>query len=90
MVRSPGHLFASLVYSLFGARGATAARNGLDALDLFAGTGVHDKVPHVHDALAAGVGPLEAGVVRLYGVVVVLGRWVRAGCARLTIVHKRS
>src|SRR5215217_7844561 len=30
---------------------------------------------------------LEAGVVRLYGVVVILGRWVRVGCARLCGVH---
>jgi hypothetical protein len=30
-----------------------------------------------HPALYASVGPLEAGVMGLYGVVVVLGGWVR-------------
>jgi len=63
---------------------ATAARNGLVDLDLFTGTGVLDKVPDVDGALVAGVGALEAGVMRLYGVVVILGRLVR-GCARLTL-----
>jgi len=43
-------------------------------------------MPDVDDALVAGVGALEAGVMRLYGVVVILGRWVR-GCARLSGVH---
>jgi len=40
-------------------------RNGLEDLDLFAGTGVLDKVPDVDDALVASVGALEAGVMRL-------------------------
>jgi hypothetical protein len=46
---------------------AAAARDGLDDLDLFAGTGVLDKMPDVDDAIGAGVGAqtLEAGVVRL-------------------------
>ena len=52
---------------------AAAAGNGLDDLDLFAGTGVLDKVPDVDDAIGAGVGALEVGVVRLYGVVMILG-----------------
>jgi hypothetical protein len=56
---------------------AAAARNGLDDLDLFACTGVLDKVPDVDDAIGADVGALEAGVMRLYGVVVILGGWVR-------------
>jgi DNA-binding XRE family transcriptional regulator len=30
---------------------------------------------------------LKASVVRLYGIVVVLGRWVRMGCARLLCGH---
>src|SRR5215213_4688162 len=47
------------------------------ALYLFAGTGVLDKVPDVDDAIVASVGALQAGVVRLYGVVVILGGWVR-------------
>jgi hypothetical protein len=40
--------------------GAAAARDGLYDLDLFAGTGVFDKVPDVDDAIGAGVGALEA------------------------------
>src|SRR5215217_9417077 len=60
---------------------AAAAGNGLYDLYLFAGTGVLDKVPDVDDAIVASVGALQAGVVRLYGVVV-LGGWVR-WCARL-------
>src|SRR5215211_2658045 len=71
--------------------GAAAARQYLYDLDLFAGTGVLDKMPDVDDAISAGVRAqaLEAGAVRLYGVVVVLGRWVRAGCARLLCGHWR-
>ena len=65
---------------------ATAAGDGLYDLDLFAGTGVLDKVTDVDDALVAGVGALEAGVMRLCGVVMILSRWVR-GCARLSGVH---
>ena len=34
-----------------------------------------------------GAWTLQAGVVGLYGVVVILGRWVRLGCARLSRVH---
>jgi hypothetical protein len=52
---------------------AAAARNGLDDFDLVA----DDQMTDVDDALVAGVGALEASVVRLYGVVVVLGRWKR-------------
>jgi hypothetical protein len=52
-----------------------AARHGLYDLDLFAGTGVLDKMPDADDAIEAGAGAqaLEAGVVRLYRVVVILG-----------------
>ncbi len=57
--------------------GATAARNEVDDLYLFAGTGVLDKMPDVDDALYTGVGALEAGVMRLYGGVVIPGGWVR-------------
>jgi DNA-binding SARP family transcriptional activator len=46
----------------------------------------HD-LPYRHPAIVAGVGALEAGVMRLYGVVVILGGWVRVGCARLCGVH---
>jgi hypothetical protein len=55
---------------------AAAARNGLDDFDLFAIV-ADDQMTDVDDALVAGVGALEASVVRLYGVVVVLGRWKR-------------
>src|SRR5215208_4444710 len=65
-----------------------AARNGLEYLDLFAATGVLDKVPDKYEPLFAGAGTLQASVVRLYGVVVILGRWVRVGCARLRGVHE--
>jgi hypothetical protein len=47
-------------------------------------------VPDEHPAAKAGAGTLEAGIVSLYGVVVILGRWVRVGCARLFGVHKSS
>ena len=67
--------------------GASPTRNGLYDLDLFAGTGVLDKATDVDDAVYTGVGALEAGVMRLYGVVMILGRWVRVGCARLSSVH---
>src|SRR5215211_7575238 len=67
---------------------ATATRNGLDDLDLFTGTGVLDKMRDVDDALEAGVGALEAGVMRLYGVVVIVSGWVRVGCARLCVGHE--
>src|SRR5215212_3717205 len=66
---------------------ASPTRNGLDDLYLFAATGVLDKVPDVHDAIGADVGALEAGVMRLYGVVVILSGWVR-GCARLLCGHE--
>jgi len=47
--------------------GAAAARQYLYDLDLFAGTGVLDKMPDVDDAISAGVRAqaLKAGVVRL-------------------------
>jgi hypothetical protein len=67
--------------------GATSARNGLENLDLFAATGALDNMPDVDDAIVASVGALQAGVMRLYGVVVVviLGRWVRGLRCRLTL-----
>src|SRR5215204_563068 len=40
-----------------------------------------------HPAIYAGTRTLQASVVRLYGVVVILSRWVRVGCARLCGVH---
>src|SRR5919112_4397773 len=56
---------------------ASPTRNGLYDLGLFTGTGVLDKVPDVDDAIGAGVGALEASVMRLYSVVVILARRVR-------------
>jgi hypothetical protein len=51
--------------------GAAAARNGLEDLYLFAGTGVLDKMPDVDDALETGV-----------QVILAFAGWVR-GYARL-------
>jgi hypothetical protein len=59
--------------------GASPTRNGLDDLDLFAGV-TYDQAADEDDALVAGVRALEAGVMRLYGVVLLLAgcvRWVR-------------
>jgi len=53
------------------------AGNGLEDLYFFAGTGVLDNMPDVDDALVAGVGALQASVMRLYGVVMILDGWVR-------------
>jgi hypothetical protein len=69
---------------------AAAAWEGLEDLDLFAATGALDNMPDVDDALVAGVGAFKTGVMRLYGVVVLLGRWVRVGCARLIHVNLLS
>jgi hypothetical protein len=57
---------------------ASPTRNGLYDLDLFAV--LFDQMAYVDDAISAGVGALKAGVMRLYGVVLMLGglvRWVR-------------
>jgi hypothetical protein len=69
---------------------ALAARNGLDDLDLFARTGVLDKVPDVEDAFGAGVGALKAGVMRLYGVILIFGGWVRGYARLLCAAHGAS
>jgi hypothetical protein len=47
-------------------------------------------VAYEHPAIYAGMGPLEARVVRLYGVVGILGGWVRVRCARLLHVNTSS
>jgi hypothetical protein len=44
---------------------------------------VADEYP----TLKTRAGTLQASVMRLYSVVVILGRWVRVGCARLCSVH---
>jgi hypothetical protein len=70
---------------------AAAARHALvlDDLAIKVVLGL-DNAAKEHPAIHAGVGALEAGVVSLYSVVVLLGRWVRVGCARLCGVHKSS
>ena len=45
--------------------GASPTRNAFYDLDLFAGTGVLGNMPDEDDALVAGVGALQASVVRL-------------------------
>jgi hypothetical protein len=68
---------------------ATAARQALvlDDLAIKVVLGL-DKAANEHPAVHAGVGALEAGVVRVNGVVVIVCRWVRVGCARLCGVHR--
>jgi hypothetical protein len=70
-----------------GSFATAAARQRLAPLDLFARLLVDGGVAEVDLAVHAGVGALQAGVVGLYGVVMILRRWVR-GCARLWGVHK--
>jgi hypothetical protein len=53
---------------------ASATRHGLYDLDDVV---LVDQIADEDDAISAGVGALEAGVMRLYGVVVMLGGWVR-------------
>jgi hypothetical protein len=64
-------------------RAAAAAVGGFPLLAVL--VYVADEYP----TFDAGVGAqaLKTGVVRLYSVVVLLGRWVRLGCARLCGVH---
>ena len=65
---------------------ATATEVERVLLRLLARLGVNGNLAYRHPAIGAGVGALEASVMHLYGVVVLLGRWVR-GCARLCGVH---
>src|SRR5215207_10190930 len=67
---------------------AAAARHALvlDDLAIKVVLGL-DNAAKEHPAVHAGVGALEAGVVSLYAVVLILGGWVRVGCARLCGVH---
>jgi hypothetical protein len=46
-----------------------------------------DNAAKEHPAVHAGVGALQASVVSLNGVIAILGKWVRVGCARLFGVH---
>src|SRR5918993_5652361 len=45
-------------------------------------------VAYEHPAIYAGAGTLQASVVSFYCVVVILGEWVRMGCARLLYGHE--
>jgi hypothetical protein len=67
---------------------AAAARHALvlDDLAIKVVLGL-DKAAKEHPAVHAGVGALEASVVRLYSVVVILSGWLR-GCARLLCGHE--
>ena len=64
---------------------AAAARHALvlDDLAIKVVLGL-DNAAKEHPAVHAGVGALEAGVVRLYGVVVILSGCMRVGCARVS------
>ena len=77
--------------ALFPARAISTPAAGVGRFPLLAVfVYVADEYPAIN--ARAGTHALEAGVVRLYGVVVVviLGGWVRAGCARLFGVHSVS
>src|ERR671911_22306 len=66
--------------------GATFARNSVDHLDLFpvlADDEMADEDGAVH--ASTGAQAVETGVVRLYGVVVILAGWVRGSRCRLTL-----
>ena len=65
-------------------RTATAEVGGFPLLTVL--VYVADEYP----ALYAGTRTLQASVVRLYSVVVLPGRWVRARCARLCCVHEAA
>src|ERR687884_2308678 len=59
-------------------------------LCLLASLRVNRNLAYRHPAIVAGVGTqgLKARVVRLNGVVVILGGWGRVGCARLLYGHE--
>src|SRR5215208_7881693 len=68
-------------------RSAWAIRAAMTGVGCFSLLSVLVYVADEHPAFEAGAGTLQARVVRLYGVVVILSRWVRVGCARLCGVH---
>src|SRR5829696_1172957 len=63
---------------------ASASVGGFPLLVVF--VDVADEHPAAHAGVRAQA--LETRVVRLYGVVTILGRWARAGCARLLCGHE--
>jgi hypothetical protein len=64
---------------LLGVR-ATAAKVQGELLRLLARVVVNDRLAYRHPTVVAGVGAFVL-------VVMILGRWVRVGCARLSCVH---
>src|SRR5215212_2507550 len=83
----PGH--GRTLYALAPLRAlATEVKRVL--LRLLARLGVEGDLAYRYPAVVAGVGALEAGVMRLYGVVVILRRWVRGMCAKLIHVNLLS
>jgi hypothetical protein len=69
-------------------RSAWASRARTAGVESFPLLAVLVYVADEHPAFEAGAGTLKASVVCLYRVVVILGRWVRVGCARLCGVHR--
>jgi hypothetical protein len=69
-------------------RSAWAIRATMTDVECFSLLAVLVYVADEHPALKASAWPFEASVVRLYSVVVILGGWVRVGCARLFGVHR--
>jgi hypothetical protein len=70
-------------------QGLSAIRAAATAVGGFSLFAVLVYVADEYPAAYAGMGTqaLQTGVVRLYSVVVILGGWVRVGCARLSSVH---
>jgi hypothetical protein len=67
---------------------ALAAEVKRELLRLLARLRVEGELAYRYPAIVAGACPLEAGVVSLYGVVVIVSGWVRVGCARLLCGHE--
>ena len=68
---------------------AASARHHFQTFDFLAHGFLEDGVGQEDKPICAGVGAqaLKAGVVRFYGVVVLLSGWMRVGRARLFGVH---
>jgi hypothetical protein len=71
----------SLRRSAWASRATTAGVGGFHLLAKLV------YVANENPAIEAGTGTLQTSVMRLYGVVLLLGGWVRVGCARLSRVH---
>ena len=68
-------------------RGLSTIRAAAAVVGVFSLLAILVYVADEYPAFEAGAGTLEAGVVRRYGVVVIVSGWVRIGCARLSGVH---